>query len=79
MRYIEIQERFCKRADTDTDTDIMIVSVHVSCVLEFVLQTVGMFHLSALTFIMGVFPTSMTYTDPVFYTLHFLIVLLAND
>ena len=55
------------------------VSVHVSHVLNFVSQNIGMFHLSALAFIMSVFLTNMTDRDPVFYALHFLIVLLAND
>ena len=41
--------------DTDTDTDMITVPVHVSRVLDSVSQTIGMFHLSALAFIMGVF------------------------
>ena len=67
------------RADTDTDTDMITVSIHVSRVLDFVSQNVGMCHLRELAFIMSVFPTCMTDRDHVFYTLHFLIVLLAND
>ena len=53
---------------------MITVSVHVSCVLDFVSQTIylhGMFHLSALAFVMSVFLTNMTDRDPVFYTLQF--------
>ena len=45
-------ERFRKRADIDRDhTDMIIVFIHVSRVLDFVWQTLGMYHLSALAFI----------------------------
>ena len=72
-------ERFPKRADTDTDTDMITVSVYVSRVLDFVSQ--NLCQLRELAFIMSVFLTSMTDRDPwpVFNSLHFLIVLLAND
>ena len=71
-------ERLRKRADTDTVMDMITVSVHVLRVLDFVSQTKRMFHLRALAFIMSVFLTNMTRRDPVFYKLHFLIVLLAK-
>ena len=65
--------------DTHTNTDMITVSVHVSRVLDFVSKTIGMFHLSVLAFIMSIFLTYMTDRELVFYTLHFLLVLLAND
>ena len=70
----KILERFRKRADSDKD--MIIISVHISRVLDFVSHTIGMFHLSALAFITNVFLTNMTDRDPMFYTLHFLIVFL---
>ena len=70
-------ERFRKR--TGRYRYMITVSVHVSRGLDFVSQTIGMFHLSVLAFIMSVFLTNKADRDPVFYTLHFLIVLLAND
>ena len=75
----KILESFRKRTDTDADTDIITVSIHVSRVLDFDSQTIGMFHLIALAFIMGAFLTNKTRRDPVLYTLHVLIVLLVND
>ena len=45
LMQVHLIERFRKHADTDTDTDMVTVSVHVSRVLDFVSQIIGMCHL----------------------------------